>query len=252
MAKDQRELCILATVFKSNGNQSEILGGRLLLTSDGTIHSTLAHELLSKMIVQDCNQALHSGQSTTNQYVYGENTADVFIEVLHQPLPLLIFGATPDVQPLVRFAAALGWNVTVVDHRSAYAEQKDFPDADAVLRFSPEEYSQRLHLTPDTYAVVMIHQFAAEANALRFLLSSDIRYVGLLGPKSKRDLLLQHLAAEGFTPRADQISTLHSPVGLDIGAETAEEIAVSIIAEITALTNNRTGGFLKDRSGSIH
>jgi xanthine/CO dehydrogenase XdhC/CoxF family maturation factor len=149
-------------------------------------------------------------------------------------------------------AAGLGWNVTIVDHRSAYAAKKDFPEADAVTLLSPEDYGAHLRLTAETCAVVMIHQFLAEANALRFLLSSANRYVGLLGPKSKCDLLLQHLASEGFTPTGEQLVKLHNPVGLDLGAETAEEIAISIVAEIQAIIHNRNGGFLKNRQGSIH
>ena len=249
---EQNELCALATVYKSDGVNSEAIGTKLFLTVSGRINSSLTQAELSESIKRDNEQALRTGQSTTKHYNYSKSTADVFIEIIHPPAPLLIFGATPDVKPLVRLAAELGWNVTVVDHRSAYAVKKDFPEADAVLLLSPEGYRQHLHLTPETCAVVMIHQFAAEANALRFLLSSTVRYVGLLGPKSKCDLLLQHLSAEGFIPTEKQFAKLHNPVGLDLGAETAEEIGLSIVAEIQAVMNNRNSGFLKDRHGPIH
>jgi xanthine dehydrogenase accessory factor len=251
-ASEQNEICAVATVYKSDGVNSEAIGAKLLFTISGRIVSSLTQAELSKKITRDIEKSLRSGKSTTKHYDYSKSTADVFIESIHPPAPLLVFGATPDVKPLVRLAAELGWNVTVVDHRSAYAVEKDFPEADAVLLLSSEDYIQRLHLTPETCAIVMIHQFAAEANALRFLLSSTVRYVGLLGPKSKCDLLLQHLSAEGFTPTEEQLVKLHNPVGLDLGAETAEEIAMSIVAEIQAIINNRNGGFLKDRQGPIH
>jgi xanthine/CO dehydrogenase XdhC/CoxF family maturation factor len=251
-ASEQNELCALATVLKSDGEQSETIGTKLFLTVSGRKISSLTQAELSKNIMHDIEQAIHIGKSSTKHYDYSKSTADVFIEIIHPPAPILIFGATPDVKPLVRLSAELGWNITVVDHRSAYAVKKDFPEADAVLLLSPEDYIQRLHPTPETCAVVMIHQFAAEANALRFLLSSAVRYVGLLGPKSKGDLLLQYLSAEGFTPTEEQLVKLHNPVGLDIGAETAEEIALSILAEILTTARSRKSGFLKDKQGAIH
>ena len=164
----------------------------------------------------------------------------------------MLFGATPDVQPLVRTAAELGWSVTIVDHRAAYARAADFPEADTVLLLSPEEYADRIRLTAETYAVIMIHQFLAEAQALRFLLPSPVRYIGLLGPKSKCSLLLQYLESEGFSHTKEQLEKLHNPAGLDLGAETAEEIALSISAEILARTRDRKPGFLKNRQGAIH
>ena len=249
---EQNELCALATVYKSDGVNSEAIGAKHLITVSGGTNSSLIHPELSKNITSDIEQSLLTGQSTTKHYEYSNSTADIFIEVIRPSVPLLIFGATPDVRPLVRLAGEFSWNITVVDHRSAYAVKKDFPEADDVLLLSPEDYIQHLHPTPETSAVIMIHQFAAEANALRFLLSSTVRYVGLLGPKSKCDLLLQHLASEGFTPNEEQLVKLHNPVGLDLGAETAEEIAISIVAEIQAVNKNRNGGFLKDRQGSIH
>jgi xanthine/CO dehydrogenase XdhC/CoxF family maturation factor len=249
---EQNELCALATVYKSDGVNSEAIGAKLLFTVSGRKISSLIQTELSKNIMGDIEQSLLTRQSTVKHYDYSKSTAEVFIEVIQPSAPLLIFGATPDVGPLVRLAGELNWNITVVDHRSVYAVEKDFPEADDVLLLSPEDYIQHLHPTPETSAVIMIHQFAAEANALRFLLSSTVRYVGLLGPKSKCDLLLQHLASEGFTMAEEQLAKLHNPVGLDLGAETAEEIAISIVAEIQAVIHNRHGGFLKNRQGPIH
>ena len=252
MVSEQNEPSALALVYKSTGEQSETVGARFLFTISGNKSSSLTQAELSEDITRDAEKALHTGKSIINHYNYSSSTAEVFIEIIQRSVPLLLFGATPDVRPLVRLAAELGWNSTVVDHRAAYAVKKDFPEADAVILLHPEEYAQHLHLAPETYAVIMIHQFLAEAKALQFLLSSTVRYIGLLGPKSKCNLLLQHLASEGFTPAQDQMAKLHNPVGLDIGAETAEEIAVSIVSEIQAIIHNRNGSFLKDRQGAIH
>ena len=251
-ASEQNELCALATIYKSNGERSEMIGSRILITCNGSKSSSLTQAELKEHIIHDIEQALSTGQSAAKHYDYSSGPADVFVEIIQTPVPLLIFGATPDVKPLVHLAAELGWNITIVDHRSAYAVKKDFPEADAVTLLSPEDYSAYIQLTPKTCAVIMIHQFLGEAKALRFLLSSTNQYVGLLGPKSKRDLLFKHLSTEGFIPTEEQLVKFHNPVGLDLGAETAEEIAISIVAEIQAIINNRSGGFLKNRRGPIH
>jgi xanthine dehydrogenase accessory factor len=251
-ASEEHELCALATVFQSEGVNNEVLGTKLFFPLSSRMTTSLAKVELTELISQDIRQALQNGQSTTKHYGYSESTADVLIEIIHPPVPLLVFGATPDVKPLVRLASMVGWHVTVIDHRSAYAVKKDFPEADAVLLLTPEDYARHLQITRETCAVVMIHQFAAEASALRFLLSSNVRYAGLLGPKTKCDLLLQHLASEGFMPDEGQRTKLYNPIGLDLGAETAEGIAVSIVAEIKAVINKRDGGFLKNRQGPIH
>jgi xanthine/CO dehydrogenase XdhC/CoxF family maturation factor len=251
-ASEQNEPCAIVTVYASSGKRSEAVGTTFLFTVSGRNTSYVTRPEVSKNIIHDVEEALRIGKSTTKHYEYSESAADVFIEISQPPLPLLIFGATPDVKPLVRLAAELGWSVTIVDHRSVYAVKKDFPEADAVTLFSPENYAQHLHLAPGTCAVIMIHQFLAEAAALRFLLSASVRYIGLLGPKSKCDLLLQHLASEGYYPTSEQLEKLHNPVGLDLGAETAEEIALSISAEILTRVRNRKPGFLKDRQGAIH
>jgi xanthine/CO dehydrogenase XdhC/CoxF family maturation factor len=87
---------------------------------------------------------------------------------------------------------------------------------------------------------------------LRWLLQSDIRYIGLLGPRRRRDQILASLASEGFNASSAQLARLHNPIGLDIGAETPEEIAISIVAEIQATIGQRNGMFLRDRDGAIH
>ncbi|RPI04224.1 MAG: XdhC/CoxI family protein [Ignavibacteriae bacterium] len=251
-AAGQREPCALATVYQSTGSEREAIGAKIFLSGNGIITTSLTQPDLAENITRDMQEALHLGQSTTKQYHSSASTADVFIEIILPPVPLLVFGATPEVRPLVRMAAELGWNITVVDHRSAYAVKKDFPEADSVLLLSPAQYGTHLRLTPETVAVIMIHQFAAEAAALRTLLSSPARYIGLLGPKSKRDLLFRQLAEEGFIPSKEQSDKFFNPVGLDIGAETSEEIAASIISEIQAFLKNRSGGYLRNRKGPIH
>jgi xanthine dehydrogenase accessory factor len=163
------------------------------------------------------------------------------------PTRLLLLGAGPDAQSVAELAAFLGWSVTVVDHRSEYAQAKRFPGAAAVLDGGPQALALLLGTLsgepapeprPAAFpaAIVMSHHWAADRAYLQALASSSIPYVGLLGPAARRDRLLEDLgdAAAALRPR------LRAPVGLDLGAVSPQAIALSIVAEIQAALTGRT------------
>jgi xanthine dehydrogenase accessory factor len=251
-ASQWKEPCGLATVIKINTGSNERIGSKILWSSSGETSSTVIDTELIKHITDDLQKVLKTGKSFVKQYESSEGSTHVFLEIIRPPVSFIIFGSGPDVKPLVRLTSQLGWTTTVVDHRSAYTTTHEFPEADEVRLLTPDQYAQNLLLTPDSFAVIMIHQFETEVKALQFLFQSPVRYIGLLGPKSKRDLLLEHLGSGGFVPTDEQLGKLYNPVGLDIGAETAEEVALSIAAEIQSIAKGRKSGFLKDRKGSIH
>jgi xanthine dehydrogenase accessory factor len=161
--------------------------------------------------------------------------------LIQAPAPnILLLGAGPDAQPVCELANTLGWRVTVVDHRGNYAQSSRFPGAAQVLDSGPEALSNLFQdhehrATPYSAAIVMSHHLRMDQEYLAGLASSDIPYVGLLGPIGRRERLLSQLG-----PRAETLrSRLRSPVGLDLGATTPEAIALSIIAEIHAAIAGR-------------
>jgi xanthine/CO dehydrogenase XdhC/CoxF family maturation factor len=158
------------------------------------------------------------------------------------PSEILVLGAGPDAQPVVALAAQLGWSVTVVDHRSHYARIENFPAASAVLDGGPAATDLLLGGTARfAAAVVMSHHFSSDLAYLGILAHSDVPYIGLLGPAVRRERLLFQLGAE-----ADRLaSRLRAPVGLDLGADTPESIALAIVAEIHAVLAGR------DAAGTI-
>src|SRR5262249_33440797 len=156
------------------------------------------------------------------------------LEVLQPPVPLVVFGGGHDAVPLVQFASELGWHVTVVDGRPAAASRTRFPRANEVLLCRPEQAPDQIPLTSETVAVVMTHNYRRDLELLEVLLPSQVRYVGLLGPKKRSERLLHELDVTGIDVTAAQRRRLHAPIGLDIGAETSEEIALAIVAEIRA------------------
>ena len=181
-----------------------------------------------------------------------EPNTEVFRQVIAPPVPLVIFGAGNDAQPLVRLARELGWQITVVDPRPALATAARFPDADSVVIARPEEAPARLALGPDTVAVVMTHHYAHDVPLLRHLLSRPLAYLGLLGPKARAEKILADLVADGLSLPPETRSRLHAPVGLDLGAGTPEEVALAIVAEIQSVLAGRDARPLRERRRPIH
>jgi len=162
-----------------------------------------------------------------------------YIESHVAPRELFVFGAGHDAAPLVLLANSLGWRVTVADHRETYANADRFPDADDIIVCAADEVGSRLRLGPGDAAIVMSHHYLNDRTTLGYLLDTGAAYIGVLGPARRTDRMLVELGAE----RSER---LHSPVGLDIGAEGPHEIALAIMAEVQAFLNGRTGVSLGD------
>ena len=156
---------------------------------------------------------------------------ELFVADISPPTHLLICGAGPDAWPLASMAKTLGWKVTVADHRATYASDKHFDQVDDIVLFEDQLDTRRV-----TAAVVMSHNLEVDRRYLKCLASAPLRYLGMLGPVARRQRLLEELGADGI----DLAARLHGPVGLDLGGELPEEIALSLLAEIQSVINGRT------------
>ena len=248
----QRQAGVLATVFHVEGQVKTEVATRLMLYPDGTLKSNIENADLVDQIRDDAWKSLDDSRSIVKTYPLPTGKAEVFIEVIQPPVPLMIFGAGHDAVPLVRLAQELGWYVTVVDSRQADATRERFPSADEVILTRPENISDCVRVDNRTVAVVMTHNYLHDLELLKTLLPSPVRYLGILGPKSRTEKLFQELQEQGITPTENQRQRLYSPVGLDIGADTPEEIALSIVAEIQSVLANHSGGSLRNKLGPIH
>jgi xanthine dehydrogenase accessory factor len=165
----------------------------------------------------------------------------VAFETVHPMVRLLVCGSGPDVMPVSRFAVQMGWDVTVVDHRPvAHARPERFPGAAVVECADPLRLGESVALHPATCAVVMSHHFARDTDYVQSLLTSEVRYVGVLGPRSRTERILAELASRGAAPH-DATDRLHGPVGLDLGGEGPDAIALAIVAEVSAVAHARSG-----------
>ena len=170
---------------------------------------------------------------------------EVLLDVSVPPPELVLFGAGVDAQPVAELARRCGFVITVVDPRKAFLSEGRFPEVERILAH-PSGFAERVQLGGNSSVVIMNHHYERDRHSLRFALEMGVPYVGVLGPTHRFKKLLAELAEEGFTPSPEQLERVHNPVGLDIGAEGPEEIAVSIVAEVLAALRGVRGEMLRE------
>jgi xanthine/CO dehydrogenase XdhC/CoxF family maturation factor len=178
--------------------------------------------------------------------------AGIFTESVSAPTALAIFGAGDDARPLARIAVELGWSVTVADPRPSMLTGARFPGAAGLVLGPADELAARAAPPPGSLAVIMTHHYRHDLPLLRHLLALPLAYLGLLGPRVRAERLLGEIAAGGLAITPEMRSRLHAPVGLDLGADSPGEVALSIIAEMRASLSGRDARPLRDRSLPIH
>jgi xanthine dehydrogenase accessory factor len=230
---EKRQKAVLVTLFSLQDKKDAQYGTCLLLKEDKTIieHTPVLKDILSA----DAKEALAKEIAFFKNYISENHNLTAFIEMIKPPVSVIIVGAGNDVIPLVGMADILGWETTVIDGRASYAKKERFVSACQVLVSKPEDVLGQLTIDEQTVFLLMTHNYNYDMAILRQLLQMNVPYIGMLGPKKKRERMLSELKEEGVQLTEKQLSVLHSPVGLDIGAETSEEIALSILAEIKAL-----------------
>jgi xanthine/CO dehydrogenase XdhC/CoxF family maturation factor len=164
----------------------------------------------------------------------------------------LIFGGGFDARPVSQLAKTLGWEVQVTDECVAHIAPIFFPGVDKLSLCQREFIDRDFQITNYTACVLMSHNYEYDREVLKKVIHSPAPYVGILGPRKRFDKMRDEFRSEGVELSDEQLARVHSPIGLDIGAEAADEIAVSIIAEIQSVFAQRSAGYLKDLTGPIH
>ncbi len=218
-------------------------GERLIVTADRT-EGDLGSTDLNARVATKARELLETGESG----IHETGGRSIFFDVLVPPPQLVVLGAGDDARPLVRFAAVVGFRVVVVDRRPGYLTRERFPDAAALVESAGDELEVLLPLDAECYAVVMNHNFADDQAYMRALLKTPVAYVGMLGPRQRTERILRNLAAEGPMDEA----RVYGPVGLDIGTDGAEQVALAVIAEILAVRSGRRARSLRERRAAIH
>jgi len=240
--RDLSEPAVVTTVIAAGARAGARVGDRVMVTeSGGPVALGLDLDAAPPELLVDACEALAAGSSTVRAY----GAIEVVHEVVAPPLSLLVCGAGADAVPLVRLAVGLGWRVTVAEHRSGYARPDRFPGA-AVRLPDGDASAADLGRGCDS-AVVMSHHYERDVLYVQALLAAGVPYVGVLGPRRRTERMVAELGVSD----ADA-ARLYAPVGLDIGAETPDEIALAIVAEVQAVKAGRAAGPLRRRPGGIH
>jgi xanthine dehydrogenase accessory factor len=241
------EGAVLVTLF----SKKKIQPGTRLLYLKNNVHSNLP-EHQQRLLTEQVKIAWAKKQSTFLGADIEQTTCTAFIEYIDRPVSIVIAGAGNDVQPLVAIAAMLGWSVTVVDGRFHYALPERFPGASKVLFSRHNDILSQINTDSQTVFLLMSHNYNYDLGFLKQIVMQEFGYIGLLGPAQKRDRILSDLQDQGVHLNEEQLSKIHGPTGLDIGAENSTEIALSITAEIKAFLSGRTGSPLKQKKEAIH
>jgi xanthine dehydrogenase accessory factor len=246
----KRQQNVLVTLFSLQDKRNAQYGTCLLVAEDGIVSGNTS--VLKDVLIKDAKEVLTNKNSSFKNYITESNSLTAFIELIKPPVSLVIIGAGNDVVPVVEMADILGWETTVVDGRANYAKQERFTSACQVLVSKPENVLDQLTVDNQTVFLLMTHNYNYDIAMLRALLTKKVIYIGSLGPRKKLDRMLEELKDEGIWLTDEQLSTLYGPVGLDIGAETSEEIALSILAEVKAVFSSGTGQSLRTNPDVIH
>jgi xanthine dehydrogenase accessory factor len=223
------------------------IGAKAVLDDTGAIVAGEIPPALASALTEDALALMAHEQHRTLEY--GEHT--VFTETLAPPPELLVFGAVHIGQALTAFATQMGYRVTVVDSRAMFATEERFPTAERVLVGWPADLMDQITLDRRTWVVVLSHDPRHETPPLAAALRSDARYIGALGSRRTHRRRVERLEEMGFTD--EDLARIHSPIGLDIGAETPQEVAVSILAQMTMVRYGAgTGLSLHGLEGRVH
>ncbi|HWL39185.1 MAG TPA: XdhC family protein [Gemmatimonadaceae bacterium] len=243
---------VIATVIRASettigaaavGSHALLGGARIRSTGDWGPGSVLEDA------ARHVDEALAAGR---RGFTLEIDSVEVAYEVVMPAVQLIVCGTGPDVAPVARFGSQLGWDVAVVDHRPPTAEHSArFPDARVVECQDPLRLAEALPLSNRTAAVVMSHSFPRDRDYVRALVPAKVAYIGVLGPRARTERMLAELA----TLDDASLTTgerFFAPVGMDIGGEGPDAIALSIISQVSAVVSGRAGGHLRDRKAPLH
>jgi xanthine dehydrogenase accessory factor len=246
-----RQRTVLATVVRAPASLSIRAGDQAVL-----MDTTSSLDGLDCALRADFQRAARGawrrGRSAVVQHTWEGESIDVVYEVIAPRVRLAVCGAGIDAVPVVAAAKQLGWHVTLIDDRPAMADAHRWPDADRIIVPRPTAIAESVAEADSEAAIIMSHNFERDVDFLQGWLDTTAGYIGVMGPHHRLHAMLAALSARDVRVDALARERIRGPVGLDLGAETPEEIALAIVAEVQAVHAGRTAGFLALRAGSIH
>ena len=241
------ERAVLATVISSRGSAPREAGAKMLIKKDGTFIGSVGGGGVEHQIQKKAIEVMNSGESQIVHFDLsgrGREAAmicggqmDVFLEPILSQETLYLFGAGHISQSTAATAKMLGFRVVVIDPRPEYNNIDRFPDADSLIAEEYDSAFSKLNVDDDSYIIIYTPGHVLDEQCLEFAVSTKARYIGMIGSKKKVIDVRERLSQKGVPPQ--QLDRVHAPIGIEIGAETPEEIAISILAEIIKVKRTR-------------
>ena len=249
-ALDRGEPAALVTIVSTTGSTPQRVGAKMLVFGDGRMVGTIGGGCYENDAFWKAREAITSRQPRLLHYELSDDFAqetglicggqmDVYIEPIEPSPELYIIGAGHVGSQLAVLAHLVGFHVHIVDDREKFANRERFPDAEEVVAEDIPAWLARTALPPHAYAVIVTRGHTNDLDALRALAPRPLRYLGLIGSRAKVARIYEALQNDGLP--AERLTHVHAPIGLDIGAVTPHEIAVSILAELIAVKHGKTG-----------
>jgi xanthine dehydrogenase accessory factor len=239
---DKGETIALVTVVEAKGSTPREVGTKMLVNKNGLVAGTIGGGMTEAKVIEEAKQALKEGKGklliyhlTKEQAALDEGAIcggemKVFIDILQPKEEVLIFGAGHIAVCVSKLAKMVGFKVTIIDDREEFANQDRFPEADEIETEDIERALTHIKITPSTYIIIVTRGHLQDQEALASVIKSKAAYLGMIGSRKKNATVFQQLIEQGVLK--EELDKVHAPIGIDIKAQTPEEIAISIIAEI--------------------
>ena len=218
----------------------------------GTVSYSTLPALVRDLVAEDISQVSASKKSIHRELVIEESSTQCFIEICEPSIALVIVGAGNDAIPLAKMAAIIGWDIAIVDGRITHANTQRFPSIKQIHVGKPAEVISQLCIDHRTALVLMTHNYNYDLSMLELLQGKPFGYLGLLGPAAKRERMFDELKQKGIVFSENEMEKIFGPTGLNLGAETADEIALSICSEIMSSINQTSAIQLREKLDPIH
>jgi xanthine dehydrogenase accessory factor len=243
-AIDEGKTVVLATVISADQGGPAFPGMKLAMDQEGRTVGSLGREDLDSEIMNMCFQVMKEGRSTLVHHFISRDSPvkegiqergkiDIFLDLIEAPPTMVIFGAGHIAQPLSRIGKIVGYRIVIVDDREHFASRERFPEADDIIVMDFNKAVDSLNINPTTYLVLITRGHKHDEIILRKVVGTKAAYIGMIGSRRRVAAVLASLMRDGYSQKL--IDRVHAPIGLRIGSQTPEEIALSIAAEVVKL-----------------
>jgi len=237
----------LVTIIEASGSTPRDVGAKMIVLGDGSIHGTIGGSSVESLVIKDARDCIKTGKFKKVQHNLNDlekhdtgmicgGEMEFFIEPINPAPHIYIFGGGHCGYPLARFSTQLGFQYTIIEDRQEFASAERFPNAHEILLGDIKEIAGKIDIGSSDYITIVTRNHELDYIALRNIIKKPAKYIGLIGSKRKRQQIFKSLLNDGIGQK--EIDRIHTPIGLDINAETPEEIAISILAEIIKIKNS--------------